>query len=90
MTTYILTYDLNKNKDYEQLWNELERLEAHRALRSFWLLNVDATAPDLRDHFSDFIDDDDFLWVSELTKHRNFTKAFKGTKQWLSENMPDR
>jgi hypothetical protein len=90
MTTYVLTYDLIKRKDYQTLWDELERLEAHRALASFWLVNFNGTARDAVDHFGRYIDNDDKLWVSELTSKRSFTKANAGTNDWLKNNPPAR
>jgi len=89
MTTYVFTYDLIKRKDYPKLWDELERLGAHRALNSFWLINVNNTAKELHDHLKGFVDEDDRTWVSELTKKYSYF-AKKGTKDWLSSNPPDR
>ncbi|MBE7734630.1 CRISPR-associated protein Cas2 [Devosia faecipullorum] len=89
MATYVFTYDLIKRKDYPKLWEELERLGAHRALNSFWLINVDNTAKELHDHLREFVDSDDLTWVSELTKNHGYT-AKKGTNAWLKENPPER
>ena len=36
MAVFIVTYDLNKNKDYETLWEELKRLDGHKAALSFY------------------------------------------------------
>lgn len=89
MSTFVFTYDLIKRKDYPKLWEELERLGAHRALNSFWLINVDNTAKELHDHLRAYVDSDDLTWVSELTKHNNYM-AKKGTNNWLSNNPPHR
>ncbi len=70
MSTFVFTYDLIKRKDYPKLWEELERLGAHRALNSFWLINVDNTAKELHDHLRAYVDSDDLTWVSELTKQQ--------------------
>lgn len=90
MTTYTVSYDLIKRKDYPTLWEELERLGAHRALESFWLVAVNNTASELRDHLEAFVDEDDRIWVSELTKNQAFTKALVGTNAWLKANPPAR
>ncbi|WP_306257253.1 CRISPR-associated protein Cas2 [Pararhizobium sp. IMCC21322] len=89
MTTYVFTYDLIKQKDYPKLWDELKRLEAHRALNSFWLIDVDSTAKELGEHLRGFVDDDDRTWVSELTNKRSYL-AKNGTNDWLSSNPSDR
>ena len=83
MTTFVITYDLIKLKDYPKLWEELERLSAHRALKSFWLVNVPNTAKELHDHLKTYIDADDRLWVSELTKLHWFSNVKAGTNEWL-------
>ena len=90
MTTYVLTYDLIKRKNYQTLWDELARLGAHRALESFWLINLNNTAKEVVEHFKRFIDGDDRLWVSELTKAYSFTNAMAGTNAWLAKNPPAR
>ena len=90
MATFVLTYDLVKRKDYQTLWDELERLGAHRALDSFWLVDLNNTAKEVHDHFKGFVDDDDRIWVSELTKKHWYSNAKGGTNQWLKKNPPGR
>lgn len=90
MTTFVLTYDLIKRKDYQTLWDELKRLGAHRALNSFWLLNLNNTAKETHDHFKQYVDSDDRLWVSELTKTNYYSNAMSGTNNWLKNNPPAR
>lgn len=90
MTTFVLTYDLIKKKDYQTLWDELARLGAHRALKSFWLINLNNTAKEVHDHFKGFVDSDDRLWVSELTTKHHFSNAKSGTNAWLKANPPAR
>lgn len=90
MTTFVVTYDLIKRKDYQSLWDALGSLGAHRALESFWLVNVDNTAKELHDHLKQYVDGDDRLWVSELTKKHWFSNAKAGTNEWLKNNPPAR
>lgn len=90
MTTFVVTYDLIKRKDYQTLWDELERLSAHRALESVWLINLDNTVRETYDHLKSFIDADDRIWVSELTKIHWFSNAKAGTNEWLKKNPPAR
>ena len=66
MALYFLTYDLRNSKDYQKLYDELERFNAVRVFESTWCFNRDNTsASELRDHFRRFIDSDDGLLVSE-------------------------
>jgi len=90
MTTYTVAYDLVKRKDYQSLYDELERLGGHRTQESYWLVNVNNTAKELKDHLASFVDQDDRLWVSELTKNHTYKNALKGTNGWLKANQPAR
>lgn len=90
MTSYTVSYDLIKRKDYQSLWDELKRLGAHRTQDSYWLVSVSNTAKELHDHLKGFIDGDDKLWVSELTKNHYFSNANAGTNNWLKSNPPAR
>jgi len=90
VTTYTVSYDLIKAKDYQMLWDELERLQGHRTEDSYWLLAVNMTAKGLHDHLKGFIDKDDKLWVSELTRNHYYSNAKGGTNDWLKRNPPSR
>ncbi|WP_312300124.1 hypothetical protein [Stutzerimonas nitrititolerans] len=90
MTTYTISYDLIKRKDYQTLWDELRRLGAHRTLESFWLINLNNTAQEVLAHFKQFVDSDDKIWVSELTRNHTFNLANAGTNDWLRQNQPSR
>lgn len=90
MTTYTVSYDLIKRKDYESLWTELKRLGAHRTQASYWLVNLNNTAKEVHDHFKSFVDNDDKIWVTELTRNHMFSNANSGTNDWLAKNPPAR
>lgn len=90
MTTYTVSYDLIKRKDYPELWGELERLGAHRTQDSYWLLSASNTAKEVHDHLKRYVDGDDRLWVSELTRNHHFSNAKPGTNNWLKNNLPAR
>lgn len=90
MTSYTVSYDLMKQKDYQKLWDELARLGAHRTQDSYWLVNVDNTAQELHDHLKSFVDADDRVWVSELTRNHHYANALKGTNDWIKSNPPSR
>lgn len=91
MTTFTVSYDLIKRKDYQALWDELARLGAHRTQDSYWLVNVIQTsAKALHDHLKQYVDADDRLWVAELVKNHHFSNAKAGTNNWLAANPPAR
>ena len=87
MAHFLVTYDLNAQKDYQRLINELERLKGHRPALSAWFIDLNNTATEVRDHFSNFVDDDDFLIIVEFSKKPAFTKARAGTNAWISERF---
>ncbi|GCL61632.1 hypothetical protein [Pseudaquabacterium pictum] len=68
MALYFLDYDLRKQRSYQPLYDELARFNAVRMLESSWCFNrFNTTASNLRDHFSQFIDADDGMWVAQVT-----------------------
>lgn len=68
MALYFLEYDLRKKRDYQKLYDEFEKFNAVRILKSLWCFNRNnTTAAGLRDHFKKFIDSDDGLVVAEVT-----------------------
>ena len=76
MALYFLSYDLRGNRDYEKLYDELEKFNAVRMLESNWCFKrINTTAKSLRDYFKKFIDSDDGLVVSEVA-------TSNGINQW--------
>ncbi len=68
MALYFLDYDLRRQRNYQPLYDELARFSAVRMLESSWAFNrVNTTSEGLRDHFRQFIDADDGLWVAQVT-----------------------
>lgn len=87
MAYYSITYQLNKEKDYLKLWDELERLSAVKVQNSHYFVNLDNTTTEVKDHFAAFVDDDDMLMVVKFTTRPTFTKAKAGTKDWLNSRF---
>jgi hypothetical protein len=53
MSVFLVACDLVKEEtaeDYEPLWYDLKRLDAHKTQLSLWLVNVNNTARELVDH----------------------------------------
>jgi len=68
MALYFLEYDLRQSRNYQTMYDELEKFNAVRILESLWCFNrYNITAEGLRDHFKQFIDNDDGLVVAEVT-----------------------
>jgi hypothetical protein len=69
MALFTIEYDLrNPSRDYQKLYQELERFGATRILQSLWAFRRFSTsAASLRDHFRQLIDANDGLIVCEIT-----------------------
>lgn len=69
MALYLLTYDLRKEgQDYKSLYDELKKFNAVRILESVWCFNrFNTNAEGLRNYFKQFIDENDGLFVAEIT-----------------------
>jgi hypothetical protein len=66
MAVYFLSLDLNTGRDYRELYEELDNLNAVRILESDWCLERYNTTPsELRDYFKSFLDNDEGLFVIE-------------------------
>ncbi len=97
MPVFTVSYDLTKEKpehDYQVLHDELNKLGAHKVQYSYWLVNYQGTAKQLSDLLSKYMHDDDRLWVARMHPNKvngeeyEWTRAFKGTKDWLKKNPP--
>lgn len=61
---YYLSYDLVRTKNYQVLYDELLKFGAKRVLESVWCFKYSrGNSKVLRDHFIQFIDNDDRLIV---------------------------
>jgi hypothetical protein len=88
MAYMVISYDLVKRKDYPELLGELNRLKAAKALLSYYFLDINNTAAEIRDHLSKYIDDDDRLVVVEFTKKPQFTRMFTTGADWIKARFP--
>lgn len=87
MTKFVVSYDLRNRKDYQTLWDEMDRLGGHKPLQSVYFLDVIAdNAEALRDHLANFIDSDDQLIVVEFSKKPSHQRASKGTNDWIKDH----
>ena len=93
MTSYLLSYDLTKepdSADYKPLWDELKRWGAQKTQYSVWLVADNSTAEQVHNHFKQYLDDNDRLWVAEIVRNKHYSNAIKGTNDWLAKNPPTR
>jgi hypothetical protein len=68
MATYLLSYDLNQDKDYPRLWDELKKFNARQVLYSEWVFQrINTNSDGLLRHFRQFVDANDSLLVVDMT-----------------------
>lgn len=64
MRKYFISYDLRNVKDYQKLYDELEKFKATQVLESLYCIKYQENKTEyLRDYFEKFIDSDDGLIV---------------------------
>ena len=88
MPIYGVTYDLNKDKNYQKLWDEFERLRGQKAARSFYLLSLtNDKSAEVLEHLKLFIDKDDTMIVVKTNiKDIKRFRPLEGTTKWLATN----
>lgn len=71
MKVFFINYDLRKKRDYQTLYDELEKLNGIRVLESLWSLKLpdNNTCVSVRDHLKKFIDEDDGIIVSIVSSY---------------------
>jgi len=90
---FIVTYDLVKeetSEDYKPLIKDLKDRGGHRYQDSCWLVSLNNTAADVYSHYRAFLDENDKLMVSELTRNHEQGRNYKGTNDWIKNNPPVR
>jgi len=90
MASYIVSYDLRKQRNYQPLWDQLKAWGAVRLLESLWLLTRTENASTVLAALSSLVDEDDGLAVIELKTGLAWTvKACQPTGvTWLKKNFP--
>lgn len=78
MALYFLTYDLRNKRNYQTMYDELDKFNAVNVLESTWCFErMNTSVKDLRKYFKQFIDSDDGLLIDESSDWA--TSNAKGT-----------
>ncbi len=68
MTLYFVDYDLRGQRDYQELYTALEKLNAIRFLESSWCFkHSNTTAAQVRDYLKQHVDANDGIMVSSVS-----------------------
>jgi hypothetical protein len=69
MAVYLISYDLNRQKDYARLIQAIQAYKAYaRVLYSQWLVQSDRTAAQVATDLLQHVDRDDGILVAEMTQ----------------------
>lgn len=81
MKSYIISYDLNDQKDYPKLIRRIEDYpNAAKINKSVWFINSVFSAKEIRDELKLFVDNDDSLFVATLTGEAAWKHIICGSK----------
>jgi hypothetical protein len=89
MKWYTVSYDLNSpGQDYSKLIAKIKDISNgyYNALKSFWIIGHPGNAETIFDQLSPLIDNNDLLFVSELTQD-NWWKMSKDFGDWFTQNV---
>jgi CRISPR-associated endonuclease Cas2 len=84
---YLISYDLNKTKDYQAVYDKLEGVGAHRMMDSVWVASFkdNTTAKTVVEWLRKVMDDDDSV-VAVHFSDKYYVNAKKGTNDWFKNN----
>jgi len=90
MAYFAVTYDLieKDREDYQELYDELNFLQAHRYQESCWFVDADMTTIELRNLLSTHMEDKDRLMVIMFSTKPAGKRSLPGTTAWLNARFP--
>ncbi len=90
MSVYIISYDLNKQKNYPKLYEHIKGAGSSwcHPMDSTWLVVSDAGSAAIRDHIRKAMDQDDALLVCKVEKGDSaWTGLSTEASNWLKANL---
>lgn len=86
MASFIVSYDLIKNKDYPELFEAIKRYNCLHVLESVWIVNSSSSSKAIRDNLKTCMDSNDKLFVAELTGQSAWRNLSKEDSDWIKNN----
>ncbi len=87
MKTYIITYDLVKERDYESLHEAIKQYSKWaRVTESTWAVVTNKKASEIRDELRQVMDSDDRLFVVKSGVEAAWRNS-RCKNEWLKENL---
>lgn len=86
-STKFISYDLKApNKDYEKLYKYLRSFSGvHKIQESFWMINSDKSAAEIRDELEVYTDSNDSIFVSSYGD--NSTSAWRNVSENIKSDL---
>jgi len=90
MAVFVISYDLNApGQNYRALIDELKAVTHCHPMKSFWLVDVDQTAVEVRDALLSYMDANDRLAVIEFAPSADWaTYLSLGHNRWIKARRP--
>lgn len=87
MKTYIITYDLIKDKDYGSLHDAIKKYSKWaRVTESTWAVVTSKKASEIRDDLKQVMDSDDRLFIIKSGVEAAWRNS-RCKNEWLKENL---
>lgn len=88
MNSYIISYDLVAERNYDALIAELETYNYWHCLESTWIVKSDESTSDIHTKLGKHIDGDDLLIVIKAVRDASWSDSFSQECQdWLQKNL---
>ncbi|HYC44848.1 MAG TPA: hypothetical protein VED01_05115 [Burkholderiales bacterium] len=87
---YLITYDLNKAKDYPKLYEAIKSIGEWARdpdLDSVWFVSTSLTAQSIYDRLRPHIDSDDRLFITQLHRGTHQGWLAKATWDWINARV---
>jgi hypothetical protein len=90
MPSYLITYDLRKQRNYKSLYECLAQWKAVSLLESVWLADLKGPTSEIRRILLDHVDSDDGLAIVELKSQFDWAtrQVPAAASQWLKARSP--
>lgn len=87
MASYIISYDLRKDRDYEALYEAIKSYGTWAHItESTWAVTTSKSAVQVREHLSSVMDNDDRLFISKSGVEAAWINVICKS-QWLKDNL---
>ncbi len=87
MAIFVISYDLVKSRNYPAITEPLKTKGAYRALESLWVVNLTNDIITVRDWLGRLVDDDDRIFVAEVTNIAALNALGPDFQTWLNKNF---